>query len=101
MLEQFLVLTATFSVCTLLSHTFYVLVARGMKRGFSDVRRVRLFNRISGGAFVALGLGMLRLRQRLLLRDARYHCAGEAPRRPAGRSQCIRCALHHDRRLDA
>ncbi|KDP88882.1 LysE family translocator [Cupriavidus basilensis] len=63
-LEQFLVLTATFSVCTLLSHTFYVLVARGMKRGFSDVRRVRLFNRISGGAFVALGLGMLRLRSK-------------------------------------
>ncbi|MDF3833571.1 LysE family translocator [Cupriavidus basilensis] len=64
MLEQFLVLTATFSVCTLLSHTFYVLLARGMKRGFSDASRVRLFNRVSGGAFVALGLGMLRLRSK-------------------------------------
>lgn len=35
-----------------------------MKRGFSEARRVRLFKRISGDAFVALGLGMLRLRSK-------------------------------------
>lgn len=63
--EQFFVLTATFAIFTLLSHAFYVLLARGMKRSFSDLRRVRLFNRISGAAFVLLGLGMLRLRNRL------------------------------------
>lgn len=63
--EQFFVLTATFAFFTVLSHAFYVLLARGMKRSFSDLRRVRLFNRISGAAFVLLGLGMLRLRNRL------------------------------------
>lgn len=61
---QFFVLTATFAVCTMLSHAFYVLLARGMRRGFSSALRVRLFNRISGGAFVLLGLGLLRLRNR-------------------------------------
>ncbi|MDM0026291.1 LysE family translocator [Variovorax saccharolyticus] len=63
--EQFFVLTATFAVFTVLSHAFYVLLARGMKHSFSDRRRVRLFNRVSGTAFVLLGLGMLRLRNRL------------------------------------
>lgn len=63
--EQFFVLTATFAVFTVLSHAFYVLLARGMKRSFADARRVRLFNRISGAAFVLLGLGLLRLRNRL------------------------------------
>lgn len=63
--EQFFVLTATFAAFTVLSHVFYVLLARTMKHSFSDVRRVRLFNRVSGTAFVLLGLGMLRLRNRL------------------------------------
>ncbi len=61
---QFLVLTATFAGCTVLSHIFYVLLARGLKRSFADARRVRLFNRISGAAFVGLGLGLLRLRHK-------------------------------------
>jgi len=61
-LEQFLVLTATFAACSMLSHVFYVLLARGVKHRLSSPRRARLFNRISGGAFVALGVGMLRLR---------------------------------------
>ncbi len=63
-LEQFLVLTATVVACSFLSHAFYVLVARGMKRGFSSARRARMFNRLTGGAFVALGIGMLRMRAR-------------------------------------
>ena len=63
--QQFFVLTATFAVFTVLSHAFYVLLARGMKHRFSDARRVRLFNRIAGAAFVLLGLGLLRLRSRL------------------------------------
>jgi len=63
--EQFFVLTATFAVFTVLSHAFYVLLARGMKHSFSDLRRVRLFNRIAGAAFVLLGLGLLRLRSRV------------------------------------
>ena len=63
--EQFFVLTATFAVFTVLSHAFYVLLARGMRHSFSDLRRVRLFNRIAGAAFVLLGLGLLRLRSRV------------------------------------
>ncbi|MDB5848988.1 MAG: lysine transporter LysE [Rhodoferax sp.] len=63
-LEQFLVLTATFAGCSVLSHIFYVMLARGLKRSFADARRVRLFNRVSGGAFVVLGLGLLRLRSK-------------------------------------
>ncbi len=63
--EQFFVLTATFAVLTVLSHAFYVLLARGMKRSLCDPRRVRLFSRVSGTAFVLLGLGLLRLRNRL------------------------------------
>jgi homoserine/homoserine lactone efflux protein len=62
---QFFVLTATFAVFTVLSHAFYVLLARGMKHRFADLRRVRLFNRVAGAAFVLLGLGLLRLRSRL------------------------------------
>ena len=64
LLQQFLVLTATFAACTVLSHAFYVLLARGVKHGFSNPQRVRLFNRVSGGTFVVLGLGMLKLRAR-------------------------------------
>lgn len=62
LMGQFFVLTTTFAVCSVLSHGFYVLLARGMKRGFANAQRVRLFNRIFGGTFVLLGLGMLRLR---------------------------------------
>jgi threonine/homoserine/homoserine lactone efflux protein len=61
---QFLVLTATFAGATVLSHVFYVMLARGLKSSFADPRRVRWFNRISGGAFVVLGLGLLRLRHK-------------------------------------
>ncbi len=63
-LQQFLVLTTTFVVCTVLAHAFYVQVARGLKRVLADARRARLFSRVSGGAFVVLGLGLLRLQNR-------------------------------------
>lgn len=62
LMGQFFVLTTTFAACAVFSHGFYVLLARGMKRGFANARRVRLFNRVCGGTFVLLGLGMLRLR---------------------------------------
>jgi homoserine/homoserine lactone efflux protein len=63
-LQQFFVLTTTFVVCTVLAHAFYVQVARGLKRVLADARRARLFSRLSGGAFVLLGLGLLRLQNR-------------------------------------
>jgi len=62
-LPQFLVLTATFAACTLLSHLAYVLLASQLKGWFRTDRRARLFNRACGAALVAMGVGVLRLRQ--------------------------------------
>jgi threonine/homoserine/homoserine lactone efflux protein len=60
-LEQFAVLTTTFALGSVLSHGFYVLLARMLKKQLGDPRRSRVFNRVSGGAFVLLGLSLLRL----------------------------------------
>jgi threonine/homoserine/homoserine lactone efflux protein len=64
LLKQFVVLTATFAVCALVSHAFYALLAHHLKTQFESPRRVRLFNRVSGGIFVFLGLGLLRLQNK-------------------------------------
>jgi len=64
LLEQFVVLTTTFSVCALLSHTFYALLAHKLRKQFASPGRARLFNRISGGLFVLLGLSLLRLQNK-------------------------------------
>jgi homoserine/homoserine lactone efflux protein len=64
LLEQFLVLTTSFSVCALISHTFYALLAHKLRNQFDSPWRVRLFNRLSGGLFVLLGLGLLRLQNK-------------------------------------
>ncbi|MQR00827.1 LysE family translocator [Glaciimonas soli] len=61
---QFFVLTATFVACAFLSHTFYVLLARLLKKQFANPQRLRLFNYVSGGMFVVLGLSLLRLRNK-------------------------------------
>ncbi|MDB5929854.1 MAG: LysE family translocator [Polaromonas sp.] len=61
MLPQFLALTSAFAACVLTSHLAYVLVARHTHRWFGTPRRGRLFNRLCGGAFGLLGLGLLRL----------------------------------------
>ncbi|EEG07426.1 LysE family translocator [Pseudogulbenkiania ferrooxidans] len=60
--EQFLVLTATFAACTVLSHLSYVLLARSLKGWFTTDGRARLFNRVCGGAFMLLGIGVFRLK---------------------------------------
>lgn len=60
-LPQFAILTTTFSTCAVLSHCFYVLLARGLRRQFANAHRVRWFNRACGGVFVALGVSLLRL----------------------------------------
>jgi homoserine/homoserine lactone efflux protein len=62
MLPQFIQLTTVFAACALVSHFVYVLLAHRMQNWFSTPRRVTLFNRISGGAFGLLGLGLLRLK---------------------------------------
>ena len=61
---QFAVLTTTFAAASVLSHAFYVLLARLLRKQLSDPRRTRLFNKVSGGAFVLLGLSLLRLRNK-------------------------------------
>jgi threonine/homoserine/homoserine lactone efflux protein len=60
--EQFLVFTSTFAGCAVVSHCLYVLLARRIKDWFSSSYRAALFNRISGGAFVILGIGLFRLK---------------------------------------
>lgn len=62
MLPQFLALTAVFAACALSSHVVYVLLARQLQGWFSTPRRASLFNRVCGGAFGLLGLGLLRLK---------------------------------------
>ncbi|WP_309682506.1 LysE family translocator [Polaromonas sp.] len=62
MLPQFLALTSTFAACVLTSHFAYVLLARHTHRWFGTAQRARLFNRVCGGAFGLLGLGLLRLK---------------------------------------
>ncbi len=59
---QFAVLTASFVACAMLAHLFYANLARLLKSQLATPGRARLFNRISGGAFVLLGLSLLRLR---------------------------------------
>ncbi len=62
MLPQFFALTSAFAACVLTSHLAYVLLARHTHRWFGTPGRVRVFNRLSGGAFALLGLSLLRLR---------------------------------------
>jgi homoserine/homoserine lactone efflux protein len=61
---QTVLLTATFTALALVSHAFYVGLFRSLRRFLTESRHLRLFNRISGGLFVLLGLSLLRLRNR-------------------------------------
>ena len=60
---QYLLLTTTFAVCALISHAFYVALISLVKRHV--VARAKLFNRVVGGTFIALGLGLLNTRHKL------------------------------------
>ncbi|WP_367848580.1 LysE family translocator [Rhodoferax sp. WC2427] len=62
MLPQFLALTSTFTACALTSHVVYSLLATRLQGWFSTPRRAQAFNRVTGGAFGLLGLGLLRLK---------------------------------------
>jgi homoserine/homoserine lactone efflux protein len=63
-LEQAVVLTLTFVAFSLMSHAFYVLLARAFKGQLAQPRKQRLFNKASGGLFVLLGLSLLRLQNK-------------------------------------
>lgn len=61
--SQYLLLTTTFAVCALISHACYVLFISLIRSHL--VSHAKLFNRIIGGTFMALGFGLLRTRQNL------------------------------------
>ena len=61
---QFFILTATFMLFSFLVLIVYALSARSARGWFENGNRALWFNRISGTTFIALGLGMLRLRNR-------------------------------------
>ncbi|MFD2753694.1 LysE family translocator [Comamonas terrae] len=60
---QYLLLTTTFAVCALIAHAFYVVLISLVKDHVAA--RAKLFNRIVGGTFIALGLSLLKTRHRL------------------------------------
>jgi threonine/homoserine/homoserine lactone efflux protein len=62
LLPQFAIMTGTFmaiSFCTLMT---YAALARSAGAWFGSERRATAFNRVSGGLFVLLGTGLLRLK---------------------------------------
>ena len=63
LVAQYLLLTVTFAVCALLSHAFYVALISLVKRHV--LAHAQLFNRIVGGTFIALGLGLLQTRHKV------------------------------------
>lgn len=60
---QYLLLTTTFAVCALIAHACYVVLISLVKDHVAA--RAKLFNRIVGGTFIALGLSLLKTRHRL------------------------------------
>jgi len=63
LVAQYLLLTTTFAVFALVSHAFYVALISLVKAHVAA--RARLFNRIVGGTFMALGVGLLQTRHKL------------------------------------
>jgi homoserine/homoserine lactone efflux protein len=63
-MRDFVVLTVTFSLCAVLAHGFYVVLARALRRGLASPRRVKVMNRSFGACFVALGVSLLGWRGR-------------------------------------
>ncbi|MDA8455654.1 LysE family transporter [Acidovorax sp. GBBC 3334] len=63
LITQYLLLTTTFAVCALISHAFYVALISLVKGHIAA--HAKLFNRLVGGTFIALGLGLLKTRHKL------------------------------------
>lgn len=57
-----MILTTTFMLFSFLVLLAYAWVARSARSWFADANRAMWFNRIAGALFVALGLGVIRLR---------------------------------------
>ena len=62
LLPQFAIMTGSFMVLSFCSLMSYAALARSAGGWLADGRRARVFNRVAGGTFMLLGVGMLRLR---------------------------------------
>jgi homoserine/homoserine lactone efflux protein len=62
LVPQFAILTGTFMTISFCSLMMYGLLARTTRHWFTVPRHARWFNRVSGGLFVLLGFGLLRLK---------------------------------------
>lgn len=61
-LLQFFVITITFVTATMASHAIYVCFAYHAKGWLAAKQRVKVFNRMAGGAYMLLGVAMLRFK---------------------------------------
>ena len=59
---QFFIMTTTFLCFSFVSHMSYALLASSARAWFADERRAVWFNKFSGGAFVCLGVALLKLK---------------------------------------
>lgn len=62
LVSQFFILTSTFMFFSFLSLMGYAFLARSARSWFTNDHRALWFNRFSGGAFVCLGLALLKLK---------------------------------------
>lgn len=60
--KLFLLLTATFSFCTVLSQLTYIHIARFSRRWFTNHSRALVFNRTLGTIYIGLGASLIKLR---------------------------------------
>jgi homoserine/homoserine lactone efflux protein len=60
-LPQFVVLTSTFLVCSVIAHASWITLARVARRWLANPRHARRFDLACGTAFVGLGLSLLRM----------------------------------------
>jgi len=57
--EQFIILTGTFIACAITAHATFVLIAHHARGWLAEPRRLAAMRKVSGLAFVLLGLAML------------------------------------------
>jgi threonine/homoserine/homoserine lactone efflux protein len=62
LVPQFVILTSTFMAFSFLTLMVYGMLAHAVRTWFADEHRAAWFNRVTGGVFFSLGLGLLRLK---------------------------------------
>ena len=61
-MPQFVLLTSIFMVLSFISLFSYGLISKSSRRLFSNAKRMAWFHRITGGIFIAMGLGLSQLK---------------------------------------